>query len=210
MHAPGQHAGYLLLRAQALLLLLLGKPVKALSGFDRILALFPADRHALASRAHVLAQLNRLDESIVNLQQLTCLPGTHAQQAAAWFNLGYVFQQKGQHDDACPCFEKAVGHCPGMDRAWYGLGLAWIGQGKLHEARQALKNTTTLQPLAPHGWYRLAQVELALGAPEKALEVLDRLRQFEPKVAAQLKRDIALAVDLQDRQQPEPAHGNVC
>lgn len=210
MHVPGRHAGYLLLRAQALLLLLLGRPVNALVRFDRILALFPADRHALASRSHVLVQLNRLDESIIGLRQLTCLSGSHVQQAAAWFNLGYVLQQKGQHGDACLCFEKAIGHCPGMDQAWYGLGLALIGQRKLHEARQVLKKTTTLQPLAPHGWYRLAQVDLALGAPEKALEVLEHLRQFEPKVAAQLKRDIAAAVDLQDRQQPKPADGNVC
>lgn len=208
MQAFSRHVGYLLLKVQALVLLLSGQYAKALSRFDLMLALFQTDRYALASRAHVLVKLNRLDESIASLQQLTRLPGPPAQQAAAWFNLGYVLRQKGLHEDACAAFEIAVGHSPGMDQAWYGLALALIQQGKLHEARRALKKTTTLQPMAPHGWYRLALVELALGAPEKALQVLDHLRQFEPKVAAQLKRDMGLAASLPQCHQFEPAHDN--
>ena len=193
-----QHFGYLLLKVQALVLLLLGKPAKALARFDRMLVLLPTDRYALASRAHVLAQLGRLDESILCLQQLTVLTGASAQQGAVWFNLGYVLQQNGRHADACPAFENAVVHCPGMGQAWYGLGLALIEQGRLHEALCALKKTTAIQPMAPHGWYRLAQVEWALGRPEKALQVIDQLRQFEPKVAKQLERDMGLAVFLPD------------
>ena len=95
-----------------------------------------------------------------------------------------------------------------MDQAWYGLALALIEQGRLHEARDVLKKTTILQPMAPHGWYRLGQVELALGAPEKALQVVDRLRQFEPKVAAQLKRDIGACLPFLHLQQDGTAHGN--
>lgn len=204
-----QNFGYLLLKAQALVLLLLRKHPQALSRFDRMLALLPTDRYALASRAHALVQLGRLDESIVSLQQLTRLSGSPAQQGAVWFNLGYVLQQNGRHADACPAFENAVGHCPGMDQAWYGLALALIEQGKLREARRALKKTTTLQPMAPHGWYRLAQVDLALGAPEKALQVADHLHQFEPKVAAQLKRDIGLALSLPNCRQDQAANDNV-
>ena len=208
MPALRQQAFYLLLKAQALALLAFGNQAKALFRFDQMLALLPEDRYALASRAHVLAQLDRPDDSIVSLQQLICLAGSDAQQGSAWFNLGYVLQEKGRHDEACPAFEKATGHCPGMDRAWYGLGLALIQQGRLHEARNALKKATTLQPMAPHGWYRLAQVDLALGAPEKALQVANQLGQFEPKMAAQLKLDIGLHVALSNRQPNEAAHDN--
>ena len=190
MRAFRRYLLYLLLKTQALTLLALGKQAKALSRFDRMLELWPADRYALASRAYVLVQLNRLDESVLNLQQLTSVAGSKVQLGTAWFNLAYVFQQKGRHDEACPAFENAVEHCPGMDQAWYGLGLALIRQGRLHEARNALKQATSLQPMAPHGWYRLAHVDLALGAPEEALLVLDHLRRFEPKVGAQLERDI--------------------
>ena len=66
-----------------------------------------------------------------------------------------------------------------------------------HEASQALQKTTLLQPMSPYGWYRLAEVNLALGEPEKARQVIDHLRQFEPRVAAQLERDIGLSVHVQ-------------
>ena len=206
MRVFNQHLVCLLLKAQALALLACGKHAKALPRFDRMLVLVPADRYALSSRAHVLVQLNRLDESIVNLQQLTRIAGSKEQLGAAWFNLGYVLKQKGRHGDAVCAFKHAVGYCPGMDQAWYGLALALIEQGRLHEARNMLIKTTTLQPMAPHGWYRLGQVELALGAPEKALQVVDRLRQFEPRVAAQLKRDIGVDVPFLNRQRDGTAY----
>jgi len=203
-----QHLVYFLLKTQALALLALGKHAKALSRFDRMLELCPADRHALASRAHVLVQLDRLDESIANLQQLTGIAGSKVQLGTAWFNLAYVLQQKGRHEEACPAFENAVEYCPGMDQAWYGLGLALIRLGRLHEARNALKQATSLQPMAPHGWYRLAHVDLALGAPEEALRVLDHLRKFEPKVGAQLEREIELYVLGSNRQNNGLTHDN--
>lgn len=208
MHVLNRQIGYLLLKAQALALLACGKHAKALPRFDRMLALLPAERYALASRAHVLVQLNRLDESIVNLQQLTGMAGSKGQQGAAWFNLGYILQQKGRHGEALGAFEHAVGHCPGMDQAWYGLALALMEQGRLHEARDMLKKTTALQPMAPHGWYQLGQVELALGAPEKALQIVDLLQQFEPKVAAQLKRDVGADAPFLNRQRDGTAYDN--
>lgn len=183
---------YLFLKGQALVLLALGQRLGALSRFDRMLRLWPMDRYALASRAHVLVQLDRLDDSIASLQQLTGLSGPQAQQAAAWFNLGYVLQQAGRHAQARPAFENAIEHQPGMDRAWYGMALALIHQRQFHAAKQALKKNTALQPLSPYGWYRLAEVHLALGEPEKARKVIAHLRQFEPRVAARLARDIGL------------------
>ncbi|CAN5215019.1 hypothetical protein BH10PSE16_BH10PSE16_19380 [soil metagenome] len=199
-----RYLDYSFLKVQALVLLALGQRRQALSRFDRILVLLPMDRYALASRAHVLAQLNRFDDAIVSLQQLSRVTGTPAQQAAAWFNLGYVLQQNGRHAQARPAFEKAVEHHPCMDRAWYGLALVLIHQGQFHEARQALKETTRLQPMSPYGWYRLAEVNLALDEPEKACQVIEHLRQFEPRVAAQLEHDIGLSVHLHANNQHGP------
>lgn len=204
-----QHLVYLFLKTQALVLLALGKHAKALSRFDRALELWPADCHALASRAYVLVYLNRLDESVLTLQQLTGTVASKVQKGTAWFNLAYVLQNKERHEEACPAFERAVEFCPNLDQAWYGLGLALIHQGRLHEARDALKQATSLQPMAPHGWYWLAHVDLALGAPEEAFQVLDHLRQFEPKVGAQLERDIEQYVSGSNRQKNESLHVNV-
>lgn len=194
MVALKRRFGSLFLRTQALGLLALGQRAAALSRFDRMLLRLPADRYALASRAHVLVQLGRLDDAIASLRQLTRLADCQAHQAAAaWFNLGYVLQQAGRHAQAQAAFEKAIAHAPCMDRAWYGLALALIQQRQFHAARQALEKNTALQPMSPYGWYRLAEVHLALGEPEKARQVIDQLRRFEPRVAAQLARDIGLS-----------------
>ncbi len=182
---------YLLLRIQAMTLLAFGRRAQALCQFGRMLQLFPRDRYVLSSHAHVLVQLNRLDESIASLRQLTGLNGSQAQQAVAWFNLGYVLQQAGRHPDASAAFEQAIEYDPSLDQAWYGLGLVLIDQGRLDEARQALKKNTALQPMSPYGWYRLAEVYRALDEPEKASQIIDHLRQFEPRVAAQLEREIS-------------------
>lgn len=182
---------YHLLKAQALLLLAAGKRAAALPKFARMLRLRPADPYALASRGHVQAQLQLTQEAIDSLRQLT---GAWPQQAAGWFNLGYVLQQAGRHEEAGPAFERALALDPRLDRAWYGLALVCIHQQRWQEAAQALERNTTLQPLGPYGWYRLAQVWLALGEPGKACKVIAHLRRFEPRVAAQLERENAAAL----------------
>jgi tetratricopeptide (TPR) repeat protein len=183
---------YLFLKIQAVLLLSVGNRAGALSKFEQMLQLRPLDRYALASRAHLLAQLNNFSEAIASLHQLTGMVGSAPQEAAAWFNLGFVLQQAGRHDDAGPAFQQALARDPCIDRAWYGLALVLMEQGQFHDAVKALKKNTALQPLSPYGWYRLAQVRLALGQPEKALKVIAHLRQFEPRVAAQLERETGL------------------
>ena len=208
MRAISEHLVCLFLKSRALTLLAFGKHAKALSRFDHILKLWPTDRHALASRAHVLVQLNRLDESVLNLQQLTSIGSSKAQLGIAWFNLAYVLQQKGLHEKACPAFENAVLCCPALGQAWYGLGLSLIQQRKLQAARDAMKQTTILQPMAPHGWYQLAHVDLALGAPEEARRVLDHLGRFEPKVAKQLELDIEQYAYASNLQQNGLVHVN--
>jgi tetratricopeptide (TPR) repeat protein len=187
---------YHFLKMQAVLLLAVGNRSGALLRFDQMLQLKPADRYALASRAHVQAQLNHLEEAIASLQQLSRIMGSGSQAAAAWFNLGYLLQQAGRHEDAGPAFRSALEHDPRMDRAWYGLALVLIHQRHFPEAVEALKKNTALQPMSPYGWYRLAQVRLALGQTDKALKVIEHLRQFEPKVAAQLERENELGSGL--------------
>jgi tetratricopeptide (TPR) repeat protein len=187
--APSLH--YHFLKAQALLLLAAGKREAVLPKFSQMLRLRPADPYALASRGHVQAQLHLTQEAIASLRQLTT---AWPQQAAGWFNLGYVLQQAGRHEDAGPAFERAVALDPRLDRAWYGLALVRIHQQCFEEAAEALQHNTALQPLGPYGWYRLAQVWLALGEAGKARKVIAHLHRFEPRVAAQLERENAAAL----------------
>ena len=81
-----------------------------------------------------------------------------------------------------------------MDRAWYGLALVLIRERRLDEAVQALKKNTELQPMSPFGWYQLARVHVDRQEPDAALKIIRHLKQFEPKVAAQLERETGLGV----------------
>jgi tetratricopeptide (TPR) repeat protein len=188
---PASTLHYHFLKTQALLLLAAGKRAAALPKFTHMLRLRPADPYALASRGHLEAQMHLTQEAIESLRQLTT---AWPRQASGWFNLGYVLQQAGRHEEAGPAFERALALDPRLDRAWYGLALVHIHQQRWQQAAEALERNTALQPLGPHGWYRLAQVWLALGEAGKARKVIAHLRRFEPRVAAQLERENAVAL----------------
>ena len=173
------------LRVRAMGLLACGRRRTALAVFDGMLQSRPDDVHALASRSHICAQLGFFDAAIESLQKLVALK---PKDAAAWFNLAYVLQQAGHDTKAEHAFRCAVSFDERMDRAWYGLGLSLMRQQKFFEAITALKKTTALQPLSPYGWFRLAEAHTALGQVDDAAKVLAHLKQFEPRVAAQLQR----------------------
>jgi tetratricopeptide (TPR) repeat protein len=178
----------LMLRLCAMVVLVFGGKRAALRLFACLLALRPADAHALASHAHLQAQLGDSEEAIAGFKQLTA---AHDDNAAAWFNLGYLFQQNARHREAEQAFRRAVALDDKLDRAWYGLGLALMQQSRFEDAASALQQATVLQPMSPHGWFRLAEVRRALGQTAEAEKIIAHLKQFEPRVASQLERQQA-------------------
>jgi tetratricopeptide (TPR) repeat protein len=179
------------LLAQAVLraLLAVGARDGALWQANRQIERHPRNRHALATRAHLLAGQGRHTQALDDLERLVQLaPG----QASAWFNLGFVQESLSDLPAAAESFSQAVRLDPSMDRAWYGLGLCRIRQGRWDDAVSALQRTTELQPMSPNGWYQLARVHLECGEPKQARRVLLHLHSFEPKVAAQLERETGL------------------
>ena len=46
--------------------------------------------------------------------------------------------------------------------------------------------------MSPYAWYQMARVHVDLKQPEEALAVIQHLKGFEPKVAAQLERETGL------------------
>lgn len=148
-----------------------------------------ADAHAWATLAHWCAEGNELFDARLALERcVDLLP----QQAMHWFNLGFVCERMGCFSDSEMAFRRATDLDPTLDRAWYGLALALIAQDRLAEAAPALRINTQLQPMSPSGWYQLARVQFDLGALEEVRGIVHRLRQFEPKVAAQLARETGL------------------
>lgn len=179
------------LKLRALVLLVFGRHVAAEAVFDAMLARWPADAYALASRAHLRAQRGDRDGALADARALVA---AHPQRSAAdWFNLAFMLEDAGRLDEAEPAFRRAVELDPKLDRAWYGLGLTLIRQQRYDDAVVALKRNTELQPMSPYGWYQLARVHLDRHEPEETRKIIRHLKSFEPKVAAQLERETGLA-----------------
>lgn len=151
----------------------------------------PADSHALATQAHLLFLAGDRGGAIGRLTQLV---GQAPGNAQAWFNLGFMHEEAGCIDLAEAAFRRATELAPGLDRAWYGLGLCLIRLQRFDEAAEALRRNTVLQPMNPFGWYQLAHVQMERRQPEEALRILQHLRRFDPRVAAQLERETGLGV----------------
>jgi len=177
-------------KLRAIAWLLLGRREAAEAVFGEMLALWPHDAYALASRAHVRAQLGRRGDAVADARALV---EAHPERSAAdWFNLAFLLEEAGRYEEAEPCFRRATALDPKLDRAWYGLGLILIRLQRLDEAAAALKRTTELQPMSPYGWYQLARVHMDRHEPDKTRRIIAHLKGFEPKVAAQLERETGL------------------
>ncbi len=187
----GSGLDYRWLRIQAIAWLVLGMRARAGAVFDRMLATWPRDAYALASRSHLRAQAGDRVGAIEDAQSLV---RAHPDRSAAdWFNFAFLLDGAGRLDEAEAAFRRAVALDPRLDRAWYGLGLVLIRQQRLSEAVAALKRNTELQPMSPYGWYQLARVQFERREPEETRKIIRHLKGFEPKVAAQLERETGLA-----------------
>jgi len=171
--------------------LLIAQDARALRLLDDMVARWPDDAYALASRAHLRAQRGDRAGAIADAQALVA--AHPARSAADWFNLAFLLEAEGRLEEAEPAFRRAVEIDDKLDRAWYGLGLTLIRLGRHDDAVKALERNTKLQPMSPYGWYQLARVHMDRQQPDQALKIIRHLKGFEPKVAAQLERETGLA-----------------
>ena len=182
---------YQWMKLQAMACLLFGRDARAEVLFGQMLARWPGDGYALASRAHVRAAAGRPGEAIADLQALVLAQPTRS--AGDWFNLAFLLERAERLEEAEVAFRRAVALDDKLDRAWYGLGLVLIRRGQPDEAVAALKRNTELQPMSPYGWYQLARVHVDRQNADEARRIIRHLKGFEPKVAAQLERETGLA-----------------
>lgn len=170
--------------------LLIGRTEAAMAMLERMLRRWPGDAYALSSRSHLHAQAGRRAQAIADAQALVA---AHPERSGSdWFNLGYLLEEDERAVEAEAAFRRALELDDQLDRAWYGLGLALIRQQRFDEAVKALERNTKLQPMSPYGWYQLARVHMDRHAPEETLKIIRHLKEFEPKVAAQLERETGL------------------
>jgi tetratricopeptide (TPR) repeat protein len=174
---------------------LLGQPQKTLAVHQHALQSWPLWGDGAEGLAFALAQNGRLNEAASLLHSLVQREPLRGQ---AWFNLGFLLQQLEAQTSpntvgitAENALRQATVLSPGNDRAWYGLALELIAQGRHQDAVPCLKTCTQLQPMSPYAWYQLGRTYASLGQFQKAREVLEQLKTFDPKVSGQLQRELA-------------------
>ena len=156
---------------------------------DSILQRLPDDGYALSSRSNLHMQAGRSAAALTDSQRLVQV---RSQDAATWFNHGFILEAAERWEEALTAFTRATELGPQLDRAWYGRGLVLIRLERHEEAIAALKRNTELQPMSPYGWYQLARAHVDLSQPDEAVKIIRLLKGFEPKVAAQLERETGL------------------
>jgi tetratricopeptide (TPR) repeat protein len=174
-------------KTQANAALVLGQRERALELFQRMVELDPADGESQLSIGNLQVQLGDVPAGIETFRRLTAAsPGL----ADGWFNLAFLLEGREQLGEAEAAFRRALAVNDKHDRAWYGLALVLIRNGRLAEAIDALRHNIKLQPFSPYGYYQLGMTQHHLGLADAARETVDKLKSFEPRYAATLKRDI--------------------
>jgi len=167
--------------------MLLKRSQAAMACYRRLVSLNPRDEVARSSLGNLLMESGDAAGATEAFERLVEMNPANAE---GWFNLGYIYEQRDMLVDAERCFRRAVALRPAIDRAWYGLGLVLIRGGRLREAVDVLKKNIELQPFSPYGYYQLAMTHHHLGESGEAWRVHEKLKGFEPRFAATLKRDI--------------------
>jgi len=178
-----------LLYAWAQALLFFGRGAAALRVFDELVALDPAHAEAWNVIGFLQAQRGAVSEAVRAFEKALAL---RPHDAALCFNAAFVLQKAGDHARALPLLRHATELDPKLDRAWYGLGLSLAHEGLLEEAIAPFREAARLQPFNPYAGYQLASAFFKLGRRAELEQQYERIKQFDPKVSAIMRREFGI------------------
>ncbi len=175
-----------------------GKATPAAVEFDRLVAMFSAGQYAeLERRTRVL--LERYPDSgstwklLSATLQMQGKGSLLALQKAAQLlpddaevhnNLGLVFQQLGQLDEAAASYRRAILAEPDYAAAHYNLGNILAGKGRLNEAEASFRRALQIKPDDEETHYNLGNTLRELGRLNEAEASYRRALQLKPDFAS--------------------------
>lgn len=193
------------LRMSAFVAIVLGMKRRGLHFYESMVAIDPSDTLARVTVGNLRMELGDAAGAADAFSRLLEHKPDHAE---SWFNLGYVQEQRDNLVEAERCFRRAVELEATLDRAWYGLALVQIRTGELAQAVHALEKNIKLQPFSPYGYYQLAMTQHHLGDSDAAWRTYEQLKNFEPRYAATLKRDLENTRPRSRPQQSPPSESD--
>ena len=179
-----------LLYCWAQTLLFFGASRKALPVLEEVVALNPARHEAWNVLGYLHAQNGRLGAAIAAFDRALA---AQPDDMALAFNAGFTLQRAGEHARAMTLMERVIARDPKFDRAWYGLGLSLAHDGRYEEAALKFREAARLQPLNPYAGYHLAAVLHRLGRREELLAEYERVKGFDPKISALMRREFGIS-----------------
>ncbi|MGH9840477.1 MAG: tetratricopeptide repeat protein [Blastocatellia bacterium] len=116
-----------------------------------------------------------------NLEAATLNPA----DASAHYNLGLLYQQRGELHDAADSFTRAIEIDPSEVDAHYQLGRIMREQGRYSDAIRHFEKVVQLEPVhSQHEvWREIAQVYYAAGQYQDALEMIEQFLDKRPSDA---------------------------
>lgn len=186
MSAP-LRAGILYGWAQALLFF--GRNAAALRVFQQVVKEDPGRAEAWSVIGFLRVQAGTISEAVPAFDRALEL---RPSDPALCFNAAFALQKAGDHDRAMPLLRRAIELDPKFDRAWYGLGLSLAHAGRLEEAIVQFREAAKLQPFNPYAGYHLAAMFFKLGRREDMQREYERVKQFDPKVSAIMRREFGI------------------
>jgi tetratricopeptide (TPR) repeat protein len=167
-------------------LLVIGRNAQAVDLLRGLVRDHPAMRRAWSLLGFLHADGGRFDEAVTAFDRALSLEPEHLDSI---FNVAFVLQRAGRDEAALARFQQVIDANKFMDRAWYGMGLSLAKLGRHDDAAERFREAARLQPFNPYAGYQLAAALHKLGRQEEVQAEYERVRGFDPKISAQMRRD---------------------
>ena len=104
--------------------------------------------------------------------------------AEDWFEIGNIFFDNGELEDACKSWYNAMYLDPELSaNAWYNIGLAYAAAEQYADAITAWENTVALQPDSAMAYDNLGTAYGLIGMADKSLEAYNMAIEIAPEEA---------------------------
>ena len=177
----------LFFRAQTLLFV--GLNERALRAYRQVVREEPAHHEAWSILGFLHAQRGEFSEAVPAFEKALAL---NSDDASLAFNAAFTMQRAGDHERAMALLRRAIALDSKLDRAWYGLGISLAHVGRYEEAVPQFREAARLQPFNPYAGFHLAAVLAKLGRREELLAEYERVKGFDPKVSALMRREFGI------------------
>jgi tetratricopeptide (TPR) repeat protein len=175
--------------AYAQVLLFFHQHARAHEVLLQVLQQDPDHKRALPISGFLYSEKGQFAEAVRDFERALALGSA---DAPLFFNAAFALQRAGRHEEAIRRFQQAIDLDPILDRAWYGMGLSLAHLGRHEEAVARFKEAARQQPLNPYAGYQLAGALFKLGRQEEVRAEYLRVKQFDPKISDQIRRDFGV------------------